>query len=240
MPYYQPKIDIRHGEVKGVEALARWLHPEHGVISPAFFIPQLENQPLIDTFTEYLLHKVTHDLKQWLKAELTISVSANLSAARLGQKGLLEFLDGLCLAQEVPTDRLVFEVTETMLMGHLASSIGTLTRMRLKGFGLAMDDYGIGYSSIQQLSRCPFTELKIDREFVHGAASQVSKRIILESSIQMGRRLGVLTVAEGVETHEDWLLLAELGCDMAQGYYIAKPMPAQELTGWLQHYRPRR
>jgi len=166
-------------------------------------------------------------------------VSINLSAENLADLTFVERLASLTNTYGVPPESLVWEVTETMVMSNLSQCLANLVRLRLKGFGLAMDDYGIGYSSTQQLSSCPFTELKIDRVFVDGAAERPNRRAVLESSIEMGHRLGAITVAEGVEALADWRLLQELGCDMAQGYLVAKPMPGAELPGWIEANRAR-
>jgi EAL domain-containing protein (putative c-di-GMP-specific phosphodiesterase class I) len=162
-----------------------------------------------------------------------LTASINLSADDLGDRVFIETLTELVAAYRIPFDRVIWEVTETMLMKNLSESLANLARLRLKGFGLAMDDYGIGYSSIQQFSRCPFTELKIDRTFVNDASRRPNRRAVLESAIEMGHRLDVRTVAEGVESYEDWDLLRALGCDLAQGYLIGRPMPASELWQWI-------
>lgn len=161
----------------------------------------------------------------------------NLSAENLADPAFIDRLVGLTNAYGVAPESLVWEVTETIVMSNLSQCLANLARLRLKGFGLAMDDYGICYSSMQQLSRCPFTELKIDRFFVNGASERPNRRAILESLIEMGQRLGFTTVAEGVETLLDWMLLQELGCDIAQGYLIAKPMTPAELPNWIEANR---
>lgn len=166
-----------------------------------------------------------------------LTLSLNLSADDLAEQAFIDRLTELVAQHGAVPASVIWEVTETMIMN--SQSLANLARLGLKGFGLSMDDYGIGYSSMQTLSRSPFTELKIDRIFVNGASERSNRRAILNSSLDMGRRLGVCTVAEGVETVEDWQLLAELGCDVAQGYLIAKPMPAGELVGWCRSQRAR-
>lgn len=241
IPFYQPKVDIITGHLKGVEALARWQHPELGLIAPARFIPVLEQDGahLMKQFTFALLEIVLRDLSIWLSRGLSLSVSVNLSAQSLNDAVIADQLARMVEVAHVPPRCLVLEVTETMVMDNLSSSIGNLARLRLKGFGLSMDDYGIGYSSMQQLSRCPFTELKIDRSFVDGASEHAHRRMILESAIDMGRRLNVTTVAEGVETEADWRLLKNLGCELGQGYFSGRPMPASELLVWFKESRQR-
>lgn len=239
VPYYQPKVDIATGLLRSAEALARWKHPERGIVPPGKFIPVLENSELMWPFTLQMINMVLADLSGWLSKGLSISVAINLSAEALLDLTLADKLEKMVIDARIPPPRLILEVTETMVMKNLSACIGNLARMRLKGFSLSMDDYGIGYSSMQQLSRCPFTELKIDRSFVDGAAEHPNRRVILESSIQMGKRLGVTTIAEGVETEADWLLLKELGCEIGQGYFVGKPMPADELIGWIKSRKTR-
>ncbi|SFM96978.1 EAL domain, c-di-GMP-specific phosphodiesterase class I (or its enzymatically inactive variant) [Formivibrio citricus] len=239
VPYYQPKVDIASGLLRSVEALARWKHPERGIVLPGKFIPVLENSDLMWPFTLQMIRMVLADLAGWQAKGMSIGVAVNLSAEALLDMALADKLEKMVKEARVPPPRLILEVTETMVMKNLSACIGNLARMRLKGFSLSMDDYGIGYSSMQQLSRCPFTELKIDRSFVDGAADHPNRRVILESSIQMGKRLGVTTIAEGVETEEDWRLLKELGCEIGQGYFVGKPMPADELIRWIKNRKAR-
>jgi len=240
VPFFQPKILLASGITKGAEALARWQHPQQGLIAPVRFIPQIEAAPeLIDPFTLRFLEQTLMQMASWQKHGLHLSVSINLAAHSLTDASLADRIAEMAQRYRVAAHMVILEVTETMVMSNLSAALGNLARLRLKGFGLAMDDYGVGYSSIQQLSRCPFTELKIDRAFVHGAYEHESRRVILESSIEMGKRLGIMTVGEGVEKSEDWKLLRELGCDMAQGYFAAKPMPAEVFPVWIKENRDR-
>ena len=238
--HFQPKVSMRSGFIKGVEALARWQHPQHGMLSPLHFLPCLEGSALMAPFTLSIVEQVLRQIVVWQRSGLPgMSVSVNLSAENLGDWGFVAALSALVQAHGVAPGALIWEVTETMMMKQLSQALANLGRLRLMGFGLAMDDYGIGYSSMQQLSRCPFTELKIDRAFVDGASQRPNRRVILESAIELGRRLGVTTVAEGVETAADWQLLQSLGCDMAQGYLLARPMEADALLGWVRDNRLR-
>jgi len=240
IPFFQPIVSLSSGLVEGVEALARWQHPDHGLLLPLHFIPRVEGSPLMLPFTLSIVAQVLYQLAAWRRAGISLAtVSINLSAENLADLTFVERLASLTNTYGVPPESLVWEVTETMVMSNLSQCLANLVRLRLKGFGLAMDDYGIGYSSTQQLSSCPFTELKIDRVFVDGAAERPNRRAVLESSIEMGHRLGAITVAEGVEALADWRLLQELGCDMAQGYLVAKPMPGAELPGWIEANRAR-
>jgi EAL domain-containing protein (putative c-di-GMP-specific phosphodiesterase class I)/DNA-binding NarL/FixJ family response regulator len=237
IPFVQPKVSIATGLVKGVEALARWQHPTHGLLGPQVFIGRIEGTPLMARFTLSMVEQALRHLQTWARAMPALTLSINLSADDLSDQGFVERLTDLVTYHGAKPASLIWEVTETMIMNSQA--MANLARLGLKGFGLSMDDYGIGYSSMQTLSRSPFTELKIDRIFVNGASERSNRRAILNSSLDMGQRLGVSTVAEGVETAEDWRLLAELGCDIAQGYLIARPMPAHELIGWCRSERGR-
>lgn len=239
IPYYQPKVATSSGQVVGAEALARWRHPVQGIVSPFFFIPLMEGTPLMAKLTLILIEQVLRDMAAWRRRDLAIDVSINLSAENLGDRGFIDRITDLVATYQVPPSSLTWEVTETTVMNNLSSCLANLARLRLKGYGLAMDDYGIGYSSMQQLSRCPFTELKIDRAFVDGAAERPNRRAILESSIDMGVKLAVTTVGEGVESLSDWHLLRELTCDLAQGFLIAKPMCAADLPVWINANRTR-
>jgi EAL domain-containing protein (putative c-di-GMP-specific phosphodiesterase class I)/FixJ family two-component response regulator len=241
IPYYQPKISMHSGFIKGTEALARWRHPERGILAPLHFISALEGSALMAPFTLAMLEQILPHLVHWQRrgGMPALTVSVNLSAENLADRDFIEQISKLPQAHGLSPQSIIWEVTETMLMNNLSQSLANLGRLRLMGFGLAMDDFGIGYSSMQQLSRCPFTELKIDRAFVDGASKRPNRRVILESSIALGRSLGVTTVAEGVEAEDDWKLLVELGCDLAQGYLIAKPMPFDEIIGWVKNNRTR-
>ncbi len=240
LPWFQPKVAMHNGQLKGVEALARWQHPQRGLLSPAHFIDTLEGQPLMADFTLALVQQVLEHILHWQQAGLPpLSVSVNLSADNLAERAFIDRLTALVMQSGVTPASLVWEVTETSVMRQLSQALTNMGRLRLMGFGLAMDDFGIGYSSMQQFARCPFTELKIDRAFVNGAAQWPNRLMVLKSALDLGQSLGVATVAEGVETEEDWKLLRDLGCDLAQGYLLARPMPAEELVGWMRQDRRR-
>nr|WP_315254123.1 EAL domain-containing response regulator [uncultured Duganella sp.] len=240
LPHFQPKVAMRNGQLKGVEALARWQHPQCGLLSPAHFIDTLEGKPLMADFTLALVRQVLQRILDWRQAGLpSLTVSVNLSAENLADRAFIELLTAQVISSGVAPSSLVWEVTETSVMRQLSQALTNMGRLRLMGFGLAMDDFGIGYSSMQQFARCPFTELKIDRAFVNGAAQWPNRHMVLKSALDLGQSLGVATVAEGVETLEDWQLLRDLGCDMAQGFLLARPMPAEELVGWIRHDRRR-
>ncbi|QSI76364.1 EAL domain-containing response regulator [Niveibacterium microcysteis] len=239
VPYYQPKVDVRSGMIKGVEALARWQHPERGMIAPDTFIPLAERSGLIRELTMKMTERALAQAAQWNARELRLTMAINLSPLSLDTPGFPQEMRLLQEASGVPAEQIVWEITESSVVANLGAALGTLARLRLKGFGLSIDDYGTGFSSMQQLARIPFTELKIDRSFVHGASRKQHLKVILQSALDMSNRLGLVSVAEGVETMEDWRLLQESGCSVAQGFLIARPMPGDELAGWLKGHLTR-
>lgn len=238
IPYFQPKVDVQTGILKGVEALARWQHPERGMIAPDQFISLAEQCGLIHDLTISMMDQSMAQAAVWNSRGLAIKVAVNLSPLSLEQPGFMEKIVALSDRHALPADRVVVEITEGSVVANKGNSLGMLARLRLKGFGLSIDDYGTGFSSMQQLARIPFTELKIDRSFVDKAHERKNLRVILQSALDMAQRLDLVTVAEGVETIEDWRILQEFGCNIAQGYLIAKPMPANDLPVWLKgHHR---
>lgn len=237
--HYQPQIEISTLAMHGVEALARWPHPTLGMIPPDRFIPLAEQHGLIHELTLRVLNLAMAQALHWSAREIHCRVAVNLSPVLLERPGLVEEIAGLQQSYGIPAQRMVIEVTESSLMRDPALALSALTRMRLRGFGLSLDDYGTGFSSMQQLARIPFTELKIDRSFVQGAAQRTDMQIILRRTIEMASELGVTTVAEGVSTEEELRLLREFGCGYAQGWLIAKALPGADLEGWLAAYEAR-
>ncbi|HTU60562.1 MAG TPA: EAL domain-containing protein, partial [Polyangiales bacterium] len=194
---------------------------------------------LIHDLTWLMVEKSLSARRSWGPRAQGVSVAVNFSTNVVSDLMAAERLSSLARAHGVPPAELVIEVTESALSKNTAHMLETLARLRIKGFGLSIDDFGTGYSSMQQLSRIPFTELKVDKSFVHGAAHKRSLRSILESSLELSRKLRLKSVAEGVEAREDWELLCELGCDVAQGYLMAKPMPAEQLWPWYDDFLSR-
>jgi EAL domain-containing protein (putative c-di-GMP-specific phosphodiesterase class I)/CheY-like chemotaxis protein len=238
-PFLQPKVLLVNAEVVGAEALVRWRHPQRGLIPPGAFVPALEASGMIDDLTWIMLDKSAAVVSQWLKSGRQYSISVNLSLKSLEDASLAERITERIRHHGVDPACIILEVTETAAMTDVGRCLENLARLRMKGFGLSIDDYGTGYSSMQQLARVPYTELKIDQSFVMGASSQPRLRVMLESSMRMAEKLGLKVVAEGVETRRDWNLLLELGCHMAQGYYISKPMPAPEFLDWVDEWPPK-
>lgn len=237
-PYYQPKVDIASGKVVGAEALARWIHPQHGVIAPAKFIPQMEDANLVDDLTWTLLAGAATHCRRLREYGFDMTVAVNLSLRTLTNTGIAEQVVDILRCAQLDPHHIVLEVTETAAISNVGHVLENLARLRMKGFGLSIDDYGTGYSSMQQLSRIPFTELKIDRAFVADAARQERLKVMVSASLDMTRKLGLKSVAEGVESRTDWELLSRLKCDIAQGYFIAKPMTYEALCDWVPNWVP--
>lgn len=237
--HFQPKAELRTGVVRGVEVLARWTHPELGAVAPEQFVPLAERSGLIHALTSAVLEQALRRTSQWQASGLHLSVAVNVSRLLLDQPGLADEFAVLAARYRVPTERVVLEVTESALVSQLGVALGTLAQLRLRGFGLSIDDYGTGFSSMQQLARAPFTELKIDRSFVSNAPARESLQVMLRSSVEMANRLGLVTVAEGVENLDEWRLLQDCGCTTAQGWLISHAMPGEAVPQWLQGERSR-
>jgi EAL domain-containing protein (putative c-di-GMP-specific phosphodiesterase class I) len=236
-PFFQPKIELVSGHITGVEALARWRHTRPGLIAPYAFIKPLEENGLIDDLTWIMLRKAAACCSNWRAKGLDATVSVNLSVKSLVDVTIAERVTKLVRSQNLEPRHMIIEVTESAATTEVGKALENLARLRMKGFGLSIDDYGTGYSSMQQLTRIAFTELKIDQSFVLNAAKHNSARVILESSLEMARKLGITSVAEGVETRAHFNLLCQLGCDMAQGYFIARPMECEDLIDWARDWK---
>ncbi len=231
--HYQPKINLQTNRAVGVEALVRWQHPDYGLIGPDRFIPIAEAHNLIDELTWEVMRKVAQESGDWRSLGYELSVAINMSAATLKELSLPENMEQMVRELSLEPLHITFEVTETALMQELIKSLDILTRLRMKGFKLSIDDFGTGYSSLVQLYRAPFSELKIDRSFVQDMATDREAFSIVETVILLGHKLGMSVVAEGVETLDNLDKIRELGCDLAQGFYISRPKPVAELLKWL-------
>ncbi|HUP98756.1 MAG TPA: EAL domain-containing response regulator [Usitatibacter sp.] len=230
-PYFLPKMNLQTQVIVGAEAVARWRHPQRGTVLPAAFIPLLETSAeAMDYLTQTIVRKAAAACRQWHDEGREQHVAVNVSLISLTDVSLAERMTQLIAEEGLEPRDVVFEVTETAAASHLGKVLENLSRLRMKGFGLAIDDYGTGYSSMQQLTHIPFTELKIDQTFVRKAATQRSSRAVLESSLEMASKLRIQSVGEGVETKEQLVLLRELGCHLAQGFLIGKPMRAAEFS----------
>ncbi|MFQ3661732.1 MAG: EAL domain-containing response regulator [Chloroflexaceae bacterium] len=246
VPYYQPKVVCATGALAGFEVLARWRHPERGLIHPARFIPLAEANGLIDDLT---LH-VTEQALRWFAPLCTssdgadglgiaptpgagVQLAVNISARTLSNTALFERVRDQCRRLGVAPERLSFELTESSAMDDPTASLDLLTRLRMQGFHLALDDFGTGFSSMLQLVRLPFSELKIDKSFVMTAMHSQESRTVTRFIVDLGRSLGLRCTAEGVEDAQILAYLQSIGCDLAQGYAIAQPMPGDVALRWM-------
>ena len=232
--HYQPKVDLATKRITGVEALVRWTHPARGPIPPDGFIPLAERTGLIAPLTRWVLGAALLQAGHWRRAGLHLDMSINLSMVDLRDPGLPDALERLLRAHAVPPTAVRLEVTESALMTDPACTQAVLVRLAALGVGLSVDDYGTGYSSLAYLKRLPVDELKIDRSFVRHMAADAADAAIVSSTIGLGHALGLRVVAEGVEDRETWTLLADAGCDTAQGYYLARPLPAADVERWAR------
>jgi len=238
--YYQPKVSMDTGAVVGVESLVRWRHPAHGMVFPDQFIDTAEASGLIDDLTRSVIMMALRQSRLWRESGLHLHMAVNVSMHSFDSPAFLGFVTSAMLETGVTNSTLVLEVTETQLIRDPLASLETFTRLRLKRIGLSIDDFGTGHSSLAQLRDIPFDELKIDRGFVHGAMHNRSLGALVEASQNIAQQLGINTVAEGVEDQEDWDFVREAGCGLAQGYFIARPMPAEDLPGWYDTWLTRR
>jgi EAL domain-containing protein (putative c-di-GMP-specific phosphodiesterase class I) len=235
--HYQPKIGLPLGDLCGVEALVRWLHPTRGLVSPADFIPVAENTGLVNLLTTNVLRQAIAQAAAWLTAGLRVPVAVNLSARCLVDPTLLDRVRGLLEEQALPPELLRLEVTESAVMANPALAQHTLTGLNRLGVRLSIDDYGTGYSSMAYLKRLPVDELKVDRSFVfHMTEAGNDDAILVRSAIDLGHNLGLTVVAEGVEQAQHVSALRALGCDVAQGYHFARPMPPGQLLTWFREW----
>jgi diguanylate cyclase (GGDEF)-like protein len=232
--HYQPKVSLNPTHLVGVEALVRWHHPTKGIVPPAEFIPIAESTGLINRLTAYVLEQAVRQAREWLSAGLSVPIAVNLSPRCLLDVDLVELVRGLLAEHRLPADLLRLEMTETAVMTNPALAMSTLTGLHEMGIRLSIDDYGTGYSSMAYLNRLPVDELKVDRSFVLNMLDNDNDAVLVRSAIDLGHNLGLTVVAEGVEKAEHVDALRDFGCDVAQGYHYARPMPPNEVTVWLQ------
>jgi EAL domain-containing protein (putative c-di-GMP-specific phosphodiesterase class I) len=232
---YQPKVSLRDGHLIRVEALVRWDDPDFGPVPPSRFVPVAERHGLIDDLTQWGLRTILRQWVDWREDGIDTCVAFNISALSLEHLDFPDLVERMCRALEVPTDRLVLELTEGATQ-PLVKLMDTLTRFRIKGIGLAIDDFGTGYSSLMQLRQLPFTEVKIDQAFVADVVRSRDCRLIIKAVVELAHGLGLTATAEGVETPEQLRLVRDLGCDVAQGYFISPPLNPAELKPWRDDF----
>ena len=232
--YYQPKVNMRTGRAEGVEALARWHHPERGLLSPDEFIPLAERSNLLRPMTLYLLDSALRQANAWRTRGLEVSVSVNLSMQNLIDMRLPNDLARLLTSWRLPPGSLELEITESTIMADHRRAMMILTRLNKMGVALSVDDFGTGYSSLAYLQNLPVDFIKIDKSFCISMSEDAGNATIVQSTIDLGHNLGLKVVAEGVETIEAYTKLAELGCDYAQGYFLSRPLAPDKATTWLE------
>ncbi|GAB6042016.1 EAL domain-containing response regulator [Endothiovibrio diazotrophicus] len=232
-PWFQPKIDVASREPVGVEALARWPGAPSGPVYPDAFIPVAEAGGLIDALTDRLVDKAVAAGAAWRASGLALKIALNVSMDSLHDPTFPTRFCARIEARGTSAGQFLLEVTESRLMEELAMPLEVLLRLRMKRVRLSIDDFGTGHSNLAQLRDLPFDELKLDRSYVQGVADGGRTRAILESSVEMAKKLKMSIVAEGVETLEDWRRVEQLGCDQVQGYLTARPMPGDAIPGWV-------
>jgi diguanylate cyclase (GGDEF)-like protein len=231
---YQPKVELASGNITGVEALVRWLHPQKGVIPPDRFIPFAEQTGFIKTITAWVIGAAVEQAAEWRKRGRPMKISVNVSAQDLLNSELGEIVTAALDRHGLPPNLLCIEITESGIMGDAARAIEMLNRILALGIGRAIDDFGTGYSSLAYIKQLKVDELKIDRSFVRGIVGDAKDRAIVLTVIELAHNLGMGVVAEGVEDQRAADVLLHLGCDEAQGYFFARPLDADALESWLE------
>ena len=232
--YYQPKAELHTGRIIGAEALARWDHPEFGIVGPSEFVPIAEQTGVITPLTSWVLDAAIGQVRAWKDAGLELSIAVNLSARSFLDTQLAVEIPRLLAKHGVEAQLLELEITESMLMTDPARAEATLARLSQIGLTLSVDDFGTGYSSLANLKRLPVDTIKIDKSFVMEMALDASDAAIVRSTIDLAHNLGLTVVAEGVESEDAWRHLESLGCDFAQGYYLSRPLPAESATRMIR------
>ena len=231
--HYQPKLSLRSGLVEGAEALVRWQHPRRGLLGPGEFVELAEQSDLMPALTASVLESALAQVAAWRALGMTMSVAVNVPPEALHDQALPAAVSAALARHGVGGSALHLEITESSLMRDAARATEILDALRALGVRVAIDDFGTGYSSLAWLKRLPVHEIKIDRSFVMEMDERSSDAAIVQSTVQLGQTLGLAVVAEGVETASALERLRSFGCDVAQGYLISRPLPADELTAWL-------
>lgn len=231
---YQPKLDLRSDTIRSFEVLARWRHPDHGLIPPGEFIPQAEESGNIVPFTRWTLERTVASLHHFREQGLAFSLALNLSPRSLHSKEILSFAEALLEKADVTPSNITLELTETAVMLDPDGALARLEQLHELGLRLSIDDFGTGYSSLSLLRRLPLDEIKIDKSFIENMTTNPQDHVIVGSTIDLAHNLGLEVVAEGVETHAQMEALRELGCDIIQGFLVAEPIDAKKLLDWTK------
>jgi EAL domain-containing protein (putative c-di-GMP-specific phosphodiesterase class I)/ActR/RegA family two-component response regulator len=230
---FQPKVMLASGVVGGVEALARWHRPDGTTLAPDLFIPLAETSGLIVPLTAAIMQQSFAACRRWRLHYPSCGVAVNISPLTLANPALPDQIEDMLRLAELPPSALIAEITESTIIADPVLAAEVVTRLRIKGIGLAIDDFGTGHSSLLQLMRLPFTELKIDRSFVAACETDMEAWTIIRATISLAHELGMSVVAEGIETASIARRLAEVGCDIGQGWHFARPMTEEGLADWL-------
>ena len=237
MLYYQPQIDLRSGEVEGLEALARWQHPERGLVPPDSFIYRLEALGTIDEFGWLMAERGMAESRLFaIHSRPAPRIALNVSVQSLRDLRFPDPIVALAQKHDIRTENIMVEITESGIMKEPSAALDVLARLRMKNVQLSIDDFGTGYAMMQQLVDIPATELKIDKAFVQNMHANDSDRVMVEKTIEIGHELGMTVTAEGVETQAQLDFLRAHGCDRVQGYLFSRPLPPGAMTAWLQDY----
>jgi len=235
--YYQPQVNLHNRQVYGVEVLVRLDHPTLGIVSPDQFLSKIEQSDLMVHMTFIILRKALRDWSKWKKQGLELKLSVNISPFTLQRPEFVDELLEVMAEFSMPIDKICLEVTETTIAKDLSQELETLSRLNMRGIELALDDFGQDHASIERIQSLPINVLKLDKSFFIDRKNKQGQVTIIESCIAFAKRLNMLTVAEGIEGPEQWKLSGELGCDIAQGFYLSKPIPAKEVLAWMANWK---
>ncbi|MDR3672131.1 MAG: EAL domain-containing response regulator [Holophaga sp.] len=231
--FFQPLVSMQSASLKGVEALVRWRHPDLGLLSPGAFLPQAEEDAeVMSLLTLQILERIARRWNGWKQDGLEVELSVNLSAASLGTKGFADRILDTVASHDMVPKRMILEITESASISNLGHTLANLARLRMRGFRLSIDDFGTGYATYEQLQRIPWTELKIDMSITRELPKSRKHAILARNVLRLAKDLRLHTVAEGIETQETWNILKSYGCDCGQGYFLARPMPGDQLREW--------
>lgn len=231
--FYQPQVSIKTAEICGVEALLRWNHPVHGFISPDEFVPMAERNRMIRLLTQWVLRRAFRDCANWHRHGFPIKVSVNLSAKDLHDPELPDLIAGVAVATGIKPEWIILEITEGSVMSEPDNALAIIKRLNEMGYQFSIDDFGTGYSSMAYLKKLPLAALKIDKGFVMDILNSENDAAIVKATINLGHNLGLMVTAEGVENKEIMTRLMEYGCDVAQGYFLSKPVTMQNFNQWV-------
>lgn len=237
--HYEPQVLVNTGEFTGVEALVRWRHPKDGMVVPQQFVGVAESTGLIHKLTRFVFAKAMAQLAVWRDAGLQSKMAVNVSIDALSSLDFADFANEQAATNGVAPKDVTIEVTESRLMQDLRAPLEVLTRLHLMRFQLSIDDFGTGYSSLSQLQDIPFSELKIDRSFVHRGTADQTVRTMYNTCLGLARQLKMSTVAEGVEDKHDWEFVRASECETAQGYFVGRAMPPEAMMGWAAKWKNR-